>query len=66
MVWVQCLVFRVWGLGFGVQGLELRVCVSGFKVLCSRFRVWGLGLWVWGSGFRIKGLEFGVKVGFRV
>ena len=37
--------FRVWGLGFRVQGL-------GFRVWGLGFRVQGLGFGVWGLGFR--------------
>ena len=41
--------FRVWGSGFGVQGLGFRVWGLGVGVQGLGFRVWG----VWGSGFGV-------------
>ena len=49
--------FRVWGLGFGVWGLEYRVWGLGFGVSGLGFRVWGLGF---------GGLGFGVGEFLRV
>jgi len=45
--------FRVWGLGFGVEGYKYRV--SGFRVLDLVFGDWGLGLWfgVWDLRFKV-------------
>ena len=41
--------FRVWGVGFGVQGLGFGVWGSG-----SGFQ--GLGFRVWGSGFKVMAM----------
>ena len=43
---------RVWGLGFGVWGLEFRLWGLGFGVWGFEFRVWGLGF-MEGSGFGV-------------
>ena len=72
MVRVQCSGFRVWGLGFGVNGH-----LGGFGVEDSAafgFRVQSSGFRVQGSGFRVQGLGFSVQCsvlrvqspGFRV
>jgi len=53
--------FRVWGLGFGVQGSGFRVWGSGFGVQGLGFRVWGSGFGVQGLGFRVWGSRFGVQ-----
>ena len=42
---------RVWGLGFGVEGLQLRGSSLSFGV-------WGLGFGVSGLGFGAWGLEW--------
>ena len=53
--------FRVWGLGFGIQGFRLRVQGLGCEVQGSGIRIWGLGL---EFGSRVYG--FGVQdLGFR-
>ena len=42
--------FRVWGLGVGVQGLRF----LGFRIqYVLGSRVWGLGIRVWGLGFGV-------------
>ena len=44
--------FEVWGLVFGVQGLEGLGCRDlGFRE--SGFRGQGVGFWVLGLGFRV-------------
>ena len=64
----SCLLLRVWGYGFRVQGLgyiRFRVLGSGFRVSGSGFRIHGLGFRVHGLGFRVHGL--GVQgLGFNV
>ena len=50
---LSCLVFDVWGVGFGFWDL-------GFRVWDLGFGVWGLGFGVWCLVFGVLGLEFGV------
>ena len=64
---VECLEFKVWGLGSRVQG-SLLVWSLGFGILgseCSieafEFRVHDSGLGVSNSGFRVWRSMFGVQ-----
>ena len=60
---VVCVVWGLFGFGFGVWGLGFGVWVWGLG-LGFGFGVWGLGfgfgVWVWGLGL---GFGFGVWVG---
>ena len=69
-----CRVLGFWGLGFGVQGGEIRICGGlGFRDHYQRafplkpvelriFEVWGLqGFRVQGVGFRAQSLGLGVQ-----
>ena len=44
--------FRVWGLGFGVEGIQ----GFGCKAWVLEIGVWGWGFGVWCFGCRIQGL----------
>ena len=53
---------RVWGSGFGVEGL-------GFRVWDSGFEVWGLGFGVWSFRFQVWGVRLRERVygiGFKL
>ena len=51
----------VWGLGFGVWVLRLRVEGLGFGVWVLESGVWGLGFGAWGLGFGVRGSGVGVE-----
>ena len=60
--------FGLWGSGFGVGGLGLRIWGSGFEIQGLGFRVWGSGsgisgfeVRVWVLGFQISILNFGTR-----
>jgi hypothetical protein len=65
--------FGVWGLKFGVRGLEYDM-IDGLlmKIGLPSLRVWGkvvwsLVFWVQGLGFRVQGLGYKVQgLGFRI